>query len=702
MFKNSLKQYIALLISGIFIVSGFANVYAIQDTSLSEDFIIEGVRSETDKDKNALEESINSDGNNGITINGVTLHDPYRDSEKTVTYKIIKEYEEKPVVIWDCVWFGNYWQSSSDTNGEKEPIKWRILSIEDNKALLLSEKILDWGVYHNVYEDITWERCTLRSWLKDDFYNNAFNDAEKSSIKSTELTTLNGPFATESTTTTDTVFLPTIEDCSNPDYGFDETYIISSNLPFYCAQDPGRCTKPTLFAINQGVKGHDPLEDSGSVSYAGNADWWLRAPNSMTWPSGVMHLNTTRVNDTDGIGIRPALYLDLSDTSVWDYAGKVLSNGEIDEKLPVTGVSIPSEITLKTGKSTKIVPEITPENASSKAVKYTLSKEGIISIDKDGTITGIKEGEVIVTVETLNRNLKDTCKVIVKQSVTGINMSLPKDEITPDENIKIEYEVLPSNAADKTVSFSSSDTNIASVDETGIVTGHNEGITILLVKTNDGGYTASCNLIVKKQKDQDTDHNNEDNEDPGSKTINMKQIIFKTKDENNKTISMNIIYTNAVTYNTKSHVSKEYDKPKKNNTQDVSVQIDSPILKYADVSGLKFKNNKKITNGKTPYFVIKIKPKKGISPEQKAIVKAVSKELKNEMIKFELKPYDLSKAKVTVELNKNKDTMKITKKIFVTMDNKMVKLSKKDCDIEIKNDSVIITGKGNFTGKIIK
>ena len=95
MFKKSLKQYIALLISGIFIVSGFANVYAIQDTSLSEDFIIEGVRSETAKNENDPEENINSDGNNGITINGVTLHDPYRDSEKTVTYKIIKEYETR-------------------------------------------------------------------------------------------------------------------------------------------------------------------------------------------------------------------------------------------------------------------------------------------------------------------------------------------------------------------------------------------------------------------------------------------------------------------------------------------------------------------------------------------------------------------------------------------------------------------------------
>jgi len=94
----------------------------------------------------------------------------------------------------------------------------------------------------------------------------------------------------------------------------------------------------------------------------------------------------------------------------------------------------------------------------------------------------------------------------------------------------------------------------------------------------------------------------------------------------------------------------------------------------------------------------KLKPKKGISREQKKIVKAVAKELGKIQIGFELSPYDLSKAKIDVVYNKDRTQVN---KVMVTIDGKYMKLSKKDYDVVIKDDKVTITGKGNFTGVVV-
>ena len=78
-----------------------------------------------------------------------------------------------------------------------------------------------------------------------------------------------------------------------------------------------------------------------------------------------------------------------------------------------------------------------------------------------------------------------------------MSLTSPKDEIAPGESIDLSWEVLPADAADNTVSFSSSAKDIASVDGNGRVTGIKDGSAVITVTTNDGGYTASCNVLVK-------------------------------------------------------------------------------------------------------------------------------------------------------------------------------------------------------------
>ena len=64
---------------------------------------------------------------------------------------------------------------------------WIVLEKEGTKYLLLSEKVLDKQQYHSENKSISWENCSLRKWLSDSFYSNAFSAAESRMILSTEV-----------------------------------------------------------------------------------------------------------------------------------------------------------------------------------------------------------------------------------------------------------------------------------------------------------------------------------------------------------------------------------------------------------------------------------------------------------------------------------------------------------------------------------
>ena len=88
-----------------------------------------------------------------------------------------KETEEKlEVEIGETMTFGSYPQ---DADGTVKPIEWDVLDIQDGKALLISSKCLDARPYNEEYAPVTWEKCTLRAWLNDDFLNTAFSTRNK-------------------------------------------------------------------------------------------------------------------------------------------------------------------------------------------------------------------------------------------------------------------------------------------------------------------------------------------------------------------------------------------------------------------------------------------------------------------------------------------------------------------------------------------
>nr|MCR5341287.1 DUF6273 domain-containing protein [Saccharofermentans sp.] len=108
----------------------------------------------------------------------------------------------------DIVTFGKYEQDNNKSNG-KEDIEWIVLAREGNKVLVLSRYALACKPYNNKKADVTWETCSLRKWLNEDFFESAFDEEDKSCIVKTNVTADKNPEyeTSQGNPTTDNVFL---------------------------------------------------------------------------------------------------------------------------------------------------------------------------------------------------------------------------------------------------------------------------------------------------------------------------------------------------------------------------------------------------------------------------------------------------------------------------------------------------------------
>ena len=299
----------------------------------------------------ALQSASGWDANNDITLNGAK----YRRMKKgDATYTSSSD---------------SYYQWSNDTDYhyfKYEPIKWRVLRTDGNQALLLSDIALDDQKYHTVYESVTWETSTIRSWLNGygagsnqqsvdysqrSFLGAAFSASERAAIADSPLENAdNINYGTEGgNNTTDKIFLLSESDVWNTDtakaHGFvkdRETY------------DEARRCQSSAYAKAMG------MWSSTSTAYAGNGYWWLRSPGEYgddavyVSYSGWVYGSGCYVYGSN-YGVRSALNLNLSSSNLYTWAGTVCSDGtdaEVGQGTVTPGGDVPpgvdsSQITVK-------------------------------------------------------------------------------------------------------------------------------------------------------------------------------------------------------------------------------------------------------------------------------------------------------------------------------------------------------------------
>ena len=194
----------------------------------------------------------------------------------------------------DYVLFGKYEQDGDKSNG-MEDIEWLVLSNENGKALLISKYCLDGIPFNTEYEGITWEHCSLRMWLNNAFFENAFDSNEKSLIMTNNvLNSRNSEY-------------PNIPNGNSTE---DKIFLLSTGeVETYFDTDEERKTTATVYA-----------QSEKDVSNKGDGcSWWLRTPGGYIQAAatideyGSIEYNGRPVDGGvtgSAYGVRPALWIE--------------------------------------------------------------------------------------------------------------------------------------------------------------------------------------------------------------------------------------------------------------------------------------------------------------------------------------------------------------------------------------------------------
>lgn len=239
-------------------------------------------------------------------------------SEQIRNARLVTEYSKDTLVDQiDIVKFGSYPQSDASGN-TKEPIEWIVLDRQRDKALLLSKYILDFKCYNDDYKDVTWETCTLRNWLNNDFYFKAFSSDEQKKIQTTNITNNDNLYygTNGGNNINDKVFCLSAEEVRKYfGKGIEIEY-------YYFQLDKNVATRGTNYAKNvMGRKGKSLMVyNKSEYSWAtGNSWFWLRSLNNGVSPNN-SYLDGDAVDPIGGIimyiclvyyedGVRPALWV---------------------------------------------------------------------------------------------------------------------------------------------------------------------------------------------------------------------------------------------------------------------------------------------------------------------------------------------------------------------------------------------------------
>ena len=149
-----------------------------------------------------------------------------------------------------------------------------------------------------------------------------------------------------------------------------------------------------------------------------------------------------------------------------------------------------NEIGIKKGKGYQLVSTVLPENAENKQVVWESSDPKIVSVNSiTGYITGVKEGSATITVKTLINDISTDCIVNVSGKnilVSKIVLNEKRISLAVGYTHNLTYQITPKNATENDLIFTSSDSSVATVNQSGVIQGLKEGNAIITVSSSNG------------------------------------------------------------------------------------------------------------------------------------------------------------------------------------------------------------------------
>ena len=186
-------------------------------------------------------------------------------------------------------------------------------------------------------------------------------------------------------------------------------------------------------------------------------------------------------------------------------ANEMLVQTEVEiPKVAVSGITLNnSTLSLTTGQNFTLQAMLSPSNATNKEVTWESSDAGVAAVSKDGVVTAKKAGKATIVAKAADESGKYASCVVtvteVKKEVTGVTLNKSSLNLGVGGSEVLSATVLPADATNKQVTWLSSTPSVATVSQSGVVTGVKEGTTQISVITADGSKTAICSVIVSGQ-----------------------------------------------------------------------------------------------------------------------------------------------------------------------------------------------------------
>ena len=185
---------------------------------------------------------------------------------------------------------------------------------------------------------------------------------------------------------------------------------------------------------------------------------------------------------------------------------------ESSKKVAVTGITVNNnKLTLQTKETKTITANVLPQNATNKLVKWTSSNDSIAAVDNNGNITGVGKGQAIITVTTAEGEFQQEITVTVNSGtstkdndnknipIKSISFGKKTTSILTGDTEDLAVTINPSNATNKSITYKSSNTNIATVSASGVVTAKSVGRTTITATSKNNKKATIIVNVVKKQ-----------------------------------------------------------------------------------------------------------------------------------------------------------------------------------------------------------
>ena len=318
---------------------------------------------------------------------------------------------------------------------------------------------------------------------------------------------------------------------------------------------------PSSVTSLQGGKTYNNF-DTSSIMYEYKADSPEEAKNKVEKYAGRLNggdfkwtFDDSKDDESDKLSAELKNALESYESNLLSVGGDSIDMSEEPtpepEVISVESISLNSQTgELRVGEQTTLIATITPDNATNKSVTWKSDNTEAATVE-NGVVTAVGEGKANITVTTVDGNKTATCMITVLPeeepepepeptpepdpepeviNVESVALNSQNEELKIGETTTLVATVMPSNATNKKVVWSSDNTNVATVNN-GVVTAVGEGSANIKVTTEDGNKTAVCMITVLPEEEPEPEPEPTPEPDPEPEVINVENVTLNSQNE---------------------------------------------------------------------------------------------------------------------------------------------------------------------------